>query len=157
GPRSRPDFFGGAGARSSAGSGCNRSQSASTARTPPDMTENELAAAAKLRAAAAALGIERTELLLLLIVDDCRWAVICAVAGVGDLKPARDGCAEARAALAAWLAGRPGPDPPRRRPCRRAGEPMGVQRDGGRRLKSVGSDPGHRGPSVRVPSSFVRI
>jgi hypothetical protein len=86
-----------------------------------DMTEHELAAAGKLKAAAAALGPERTELLLLLIVDDCRWAVICAVAGVKDPKTVKDRCAEALAALAWWLAGRPVPDPPRRWRYRRAG------------------------------------
>ena len=85
-----------------------------------DMTENGLAAAATLRAAAAAVGPERTELLLLLIVDDCRWAVICAVAGVKDPKTVKDRCAEALAALASWLAGRRVPDPTRKRPHRRA-------------------------------------
>lgn len=72
-----------------------------------DMTENELAAAAKLRAAATAVGPERTELLLLLIVDDWRWAAICALAGMKDPKTVKDRCAEALAALASWLAGRP--------------------------------------------------
>ena len=48
-----------------------------------DMTEHELAAAAKLRAAAA-LGPDRTTLLLLLIVDDCRWGQISALIGVRE-------------------------------------------------------------------------
>jgi hypothetical protein len=78
------------------------------------MTENELAAAAKLRAAAAALGPVRTELLPSLIVDHYRCAVIGAVAGVKDPKTVKDRCAEALSALASWLAGRPVPDPPRR-------------------------------------------
>jgi hypothetical protein len=79
-----------------------------------DMTENELAAATRLRAAAQALGPDRAALLCALILDDCRWPVICAVAGVKDPKTAKDRCAEALAALAARLAGKRVPDPPRR-------------------------------------------
>jgi hypothetical protein len=78
------------------------------------MSELELDAARNLQAAATAIGPERSRLLLVLIVDDARWHVIAAVAGVADPKTAKTHAAEALSALAAWLDGRPVPDPPRR-------------------------------------------
>jgi hypothetical protein len=86
-----------------------------------DMTEHELAAAGKLKAAAQALGPDRTGLLHMLIIDDCRWRQISALIGVGDERTTKNLCAEALSALALWLVGRPVPDPPRRWRYRRAG------------------------------------
>jgi hypothetical protein len=55
-----------------------------------------------------------SELLLLLIIDDTRWATISAIVGYADPKTVKVRCAEALAALAAFLAGRSVPDPPSR-------------------------------------------
>jgi hypothetical protein len=79
-----------------------------------EISEIEMTAARRLHAAAAAIGPERTRLLCVLLVDDARWPVIAAAAGVADPKTAKTHAAEALSALAAWLDGRRVPDPPRR-------------------------------------------
>jgi hypothetical protein len=82
--------------------------------------DRQLAAASRLRAAALALGEDRTRLLFWVLVDDLSWVELGARILLSD-KTTKDRCAEALSALASWLAGQPVPDPPRRWRYRRVG------------------------------------
>jgi hypothetical protein len=79
-----------------------------------EVTEQQLAAANRLRAAAEALGADRAGLLMWVIIDDLPWEKLAAKIGL-SARTVKARVAETLSALTAWCACMPIPPAPKNR------------------------------------------